>query len=99
MGDQLWLYGTKGSLNLTLQDATFFYEPKKVAKVVTAPNGKDEAVVTTASYNPANDALSWARQAGGCFDGGENAGKGCDGDPADKFDECRELFADNLAEG
>ena len=29
MGDQLWLYGTKGSLNLTLQDATFFYEPHK----------------------------------------------------------------------
>ena len=55
MGDQLWLYGTKGSLNLTLQDATFFYEPKKIAKTVVAPNGKDEGVVTTASYNPANE--------------------------------------------
>ena len=30
MGDQLWLYGTKGSLNLTLEDATFFYEPHKI---------------------------------------------------------------------
>ena len=55
MGDQLWLYGTKGSLNLTLEDATFFYEPKKIVKAVVAPSGKDEGVVTTASYNPANE--------------------------------------------
>lgn len=55
MGDQLWLYGTKGSLNLTLQDATFFYEPKKIAKVITAASGKDEGVVTSASYNPSNE--------------------------------------------
>ncbi len=55
MGDQLWLYGTKGSLNLTLEDATFFYEPKKIAKVVVGPDGKDEGVVTTASYNPSNE--------------------------------------------
>jgi predicted dehydrogenase len=55
MGDQLWLYGTKGSLNLTLEDATFFYEPKKIAKVVVAPGGKDEGVVTSASYNPSNE--------------------------------------------
>jgi predicted dehydrogenase len=55
MGDQLWLYGTKGSLNLTLEDATFFYEPKKIARTVPEPNGKDEAVVTTASYNPSNE--------------------------------------------
>lgn len=54
MGDQLWLYGTKGSLNLTLQDATFFYEPKKVEKVVPVGNGQ-QAVVTGASYNPANE--------------------------------------------
>ncbi|MBB5056848.1 putative dehydrogenase [Granulicella aggregans] len=55
MGDQLWLYGTKGSLNLTLQDATFFYEPKKITKPVVAANGKDEGVVTSASYNPSNE--------------------------------------------
>lgn len=54
MGDQLWLYGSKGSLNLTLQDATFFYEPRKVEKVVPMANGH-EAVVTSASYNPANE--------------------------------------------
>ncbi len=55
MGDQLWLYGTKGSLNLTLQDATFFYEPKKITRVDVASGGREEGVVTTASYNPANE--------------------------------------------
>ena len=55
MGDQLWLYGTKGSLNLTLEDATFFYEPKKIVKAVVAPSAKDEGVVTSASYNPSNE--------------------------------------------
>ncbi len=55
MGDQLWLYGTKGSLNLTLEDATFFYEPKKIVKAVVAPSGKDEGVITSASYNPSNE--------------------------------------------
>jgi predicted dehydrogenase len=56
MGDQLWLYGSKGSLNLTLEDATFFYEPKKVevAKVVKTGDGH-EPVVTSASYSPANE--------------------------------------------
>jgi len=56
MGDQLWLYGSKGSLNLTLEDATFFYEPKKVevAKVAKTGDGR-EPVVTSASYSPANE--------------------------------------------
>ena len=51
MGDQIWFYGSKGSLNITLQDATFFYEPKKVERVATGGKG----VVTTASYNPSNE--------------------------------------------
>lgn len=54
MGDQLWLYGNKGSLNLTLEDATFYYEPKKIVKA-PASNAKDEGVTTSASYNPANE--------------------------------------------
>ena len=55
-GDQLWLYGTKGSLNLTLQDATFFYEPRKVTAVKEEKGGnKQEPVVTSASYSPANE--------------------------------------------
>lgn len=53
LGDQLWLYGTRGSLNLTLQDATFYFEPRRVEAVKV---GKEyEPVVTGASYNPANE--------------------------------------------
>jgi predicted dehydrogenase len=53
LGDQLWLYGTKGSLNLTLQDAMFYYEPRRVEAVKV---GKEyEPAVTGASYNPANE--------------------------------------------
>jgi predicted dehydrogenase len=47
MGDQLWVYGSKGSLNLTLEDATFFYEPAKVKRVAT---GVEKGVTTSASY-------------------------------------------------
>jgi predicted dehydrogenase len=53
LGDQLWLYGTKGSLNLTLQDATFYYEPRRVEAVKTEKGY--EPVVSGASYNPANE--------------------------------------------
>jgi predicted dehydrogenase len=51
-GDQLWLYGDKGSLNLTLEDATFFYEPRKIVRV----NIRDaKGVTTSASYSPAGE--------------------------------------------
>lgn len=53
-GDQLWIYGSKGSLNLTLEDATFYYEPRKIEKVVKTANN-EKAVVTGASYNPAGE--------------------------------------------
>lgn len=52
MGDQLWVYGTRGSVNLTLEDATFFYEPRKVTHVA---NGKAAALTTSASYQPSNE--------------------------------------------
>jgi predicted dehydrogenase len=51
MGDQIWFYGSKRSPNITLQDATFYYEPKNIQRV--APDGK--GVVTSASYNPSNE--------------------------------------------
>ncbi|HEV2575582.1 MAG TPA: Gfo/Idh/MocA family oxidoreductase [Acidobacteriaceae bacterium] len=51
MGDQIWFYGSKGSLNITLQDATFFYEPKKIERIARDAKG----VITTASYNPSNE--------------------------------------------
>lgn len=52
MGDQLWLYGDKGSLNLTLMDATFYYEPHRVTRV-SPKNSKD--TITSASYRPAGE--------------------------------------------
>lgn len=51
MGDQLWVYGTKGSLNLTLQDAEFYYEPKRAVQVAAAKGTVTEKGITTgASY-------------------------------------------------
>jgi len=50
MGDQLWLYGNKGSLNLTLEDATFYYEPHRVTRVTAS---KD--TITSASYRPGGE--------------------------------------------
>ena len=55
MGDQLWLYGTKGSLNLTLEDATFFYEPRQIAPVPHATKGEEKGVTTSASYRPGGE--------------------------------------------
>jgi predicted dehydrogenase len=52
MGDQLWLYGSKGSLNLTLEDATFFYEPHRIVK---SPAKDSKAVITSASYSPSGE--------------------------------------------
>jgi predicted dehydrogenase len=55
MGDQLWLYGTKGSLNLTLEDATFFYEPRQIAPVPHVTKGEERGVTTSASYRPGGE--------------------------------------------
>jgi predicted dehydrogenase len=55
MGDQLWLYGTKGSLNLTLEDATFFYEPRQISKPRVAAKGEEKGVTTSASYQPGGE--------------------------------------------
>jgi hypothetical protein len=54
MGDQLWLYGTKGSLNLTLEDATFFYEPRSITKASSRPMDH-KAVTTSASYQSSGE--------------------------------------------
>jgi predicted dehydrogenase len=55
MGDQLWLYGSKGSLNLTLEDATFFYEPRQVSRFTAHAKGEEKAVTTSASYRPGGE--------------------------------------------
>jgi predicted dehydrogenase len=55
LGDQLWLYGSKGSLNLTLEDATFFYEPKQIVKPPVVGKGEDKGITTGASYRTSGE--------------------------------------------
>jgi predicted dehydrogenase len=50
------VYGTKGSLNLTLQDALFYYEPKRAVQVPAAKGTVTEKGITTgASYSPGGE--------------------------------------------
>ncbi|WP_158945610.1 Gfo/Idh/MocA family protein [Granulicella sp. S190] len=55
MGDQLWLYGNKGSLNLTLEDATFFYEPHQIERAKPSAHGEEKGVTTSASYRSSGE--------------------------------------------
>lgn len=55
MGDQLWLYGTKGSLNLTLEDADFYYEPKPTIHVSAKAGADIKGITTGASYRPGGE--------------------------------------------
>ena len=59
-GCELWIYGTEGSAQITIEDATFFYEKKKLSN---APSSDKEVsntvvergVVTGASYSTAGE--------------------------------------------
>jgi len=55
MGDQLWFYGTKGSLNLTLEDANFYYEPKHAVHVPAKTGVEGKGITTGASYRPGGE--------------------------------------------
>jgi predicted dehydrogenase len=51
MADQVWVYGTEGSLQITLADATFY---KRTSKMITEASHSDvvqKGVTTGASYN------------------------------------------------
>ena len=51
VGNEVWVYGTEGSVSLTIEDATFYYEKKK--SNAPAPSGKtivQRGIVTGASY-------------------------------------------------
>ena len=51
VGNEVWVYGTEGSVSLTIEDATFYYEKKK--SNVPAPSGKtivQRGIETGASY-------------------------------------------------
>jgi predicted dehydrogenase len=52
MGNELWIYGTEGSVAITIEDATFYYEPKTHIK--PAEEGEEVAkhgITTGASYS------------------------------------------------
>lgn len=52
MGNELWVYGTEGSVAITIEDATFFYEPKTHPKPeVTGAEVVTHGIVTGASYS------------------------------------------------
>ncbi|HVJ07173.1 MAG TPA: Gfo/Idh/MocA family oxidoreductase [Acidisarcina sp.] len=50
VGEQIWIYGTNGSLQLTLQDATFYYEPRPVHPVSPQSEVMQHGVTTGASF-------------------------------------------------
>lgn len=55
MGSQFRIYGTRGSLNVTLEDATFFYEPAQIVQLKTVSKGEEKGVTTGASYRPGSE--------------------------------------------
>ena len=54
-GDQVWVYGTKGSVNLTLQDAVFFYEPKRAVATPVDAKTRARGIATGASYRSSGE--------------------------------------------
>ncbi|HEY3988458.1 MAG TPA: Gfo/Idh/MocA family oxidoreductase [Acidobacteriaceae bacterium] len=52
MGNDLWIYGTEGSVAITIEDATFYYEPKTHPKpVVSGSEVVTHGITTGASYS------------------------------------------------
>jgi predicted dehydrogenase len=52
MGNELWIYGTEGSVAITIEDATFYYEPKKHPEpAVTGAEVVTHGITTGASYS------------------------------------------------
>ena len=52
-GNELWVYGDQGSVQITMEDATFYYENRKQSPA-PAPSGKtvvQNGIVTGASYS------------------------------------------------
>ena len=50
MADQMWIYGTEGSLQLTLEDATFYSPTKKKITAASHSEVVDRGLKTGASY-------------------------------------------------
>jgi predicted dehydrogenase len=51
MADQLWVYGTEGSLQITSEDATFYKLPSKTITEASHSEVVEQGVKTGASYN------------------------------------------------
>jgi predicted dehydrogenase len=52
MGNELWIYGTEGSVAITIEDATFYSEPKTHQKpAVTDAEVVTQGITTGASYS------------------------------------------------
>jgi predicted dehydrogenase len=59
-GNELWIYGTEGSVQITIEDATFYYEKTKQSNHPTADKADSktivqQGVVTGASYSTAGE--------------------------------------------
>ena len=50
VGNELWVYGTEGSMAITIEDATVYYEPKKAKPAATGAQVVDHGITTGASY-------------------------------------------------
>jgi predicted dehydrogenase len=55
LGNDMWIYGDKGSLQLTIEDGTFFYEPKAAAPVTPKDPSMKKTMTVGASYQTANE--------------------------------------------
>ena len=58
LGCELWIYGTEGSVQITIEDATFYYEKNKHSNAPDDSVGKtvvERGVVTGASYSTAGE--------------------------------------------
>lgn len=51
VGNELWIYGTEGSVQITIEDATMYYEPRKAKPVPGSYEVVEHGIVTGASYS------------------------------------------------
>lgn len=49
-GNQLWIHGTEGSVELTIEDALFYYEPKAHKAIPAGAEVVQQGIVTGASF-------------------------------------------------
>ena len=54
-GNELWIYGTAGSVQITIEDANFFYEPKAPKPSPVSRGELERGVTTGASYRAGNE--------------------------------------------